>query len=132
MDEVLKYLKDNPTYYLATVDAQGNPDVRPFGTISKIDGDLYIQTGMVKDCYKQMEAHPQIAICTADDKGTWLRLTATVVPVLDDAIVNAVLDEYPQLRDMYTPGDGNTVVLKLTNATARFCSFTAEPRTVTF
>ena len=25
MDEVLAYLKKNPTYFLATVDAEGNP-----------------------------------------------------------------------------------------------------------
>ena len=29
MDEVLAYLKANPTYFLATVDEAGNPQVRP-------------------------------------------------------------------------------------------------------
>ena len=33
MDEVLKFLKDNPTYFLATVDADGNPQVRPFAKV---------------------------------------------------------------------------------------------------
>ena len=34
MDEILAYLKENPTYYLATVDANGDPQIRPFGTIA--------------------------------------------------------------------------------------------------
>lgn len=132
MDEVLKYLKENEVYYLATIDSKGNPDIRPFGTISKINDELYIQTGMVKDCFKQMEAHPQIAICTAAQNGTWLRVNATAVPVLDVDIMSAVLDEYPNLKGMYQAGDGNCVVVKLTDVTARFCSFTEPPRTVTF
>ena len=38
MDEILAYLKNNPTYFLATVDEQGNPQVRTFGTIAKFEG----------------------------------------------------------------------------------------------
>ena len=38
MDEVLAYLKANPTYFLATVDEKGDPQVRPFGTIAKFEG----------------------------------------------------------------------------------------------
>ncbi len=132
MDEVLKFLKDNPTYYLATVDAEGNPQVRPFGTIAKIGGKLYIQTGKAKDVFKQMEAHPRVAICTMSRQGEWLRLEADAV--VDDRVEvkEALLDEYPSLKKMYSADDPNTAVLALENATATFCSFTAEPRVVTF
>lgn len=133
MDEVLKFLKDNPTYYLATVDADGNPQVRPFGTVAKIDGALYIQTGMSKPCYAEMVAHPRIAICGYDPKaGTWLRISADATPDEDPAKSEALLSEYPGLRKAYAPGDGNCVVVRLDNATATFSSFTDEPRTVTF
>ncbi len=132
MDEVLAYLKQHPTYFLATVDADGNPQVRPFGTIAKFEGKLYIQTGKVKPVSDQMIAHPRIALCAMDDEGGWLRLAADAV--LDDRLEarKAVLSEYPELQSMYAADDGNCEVFALENVTAIFCSFTAEPRTVTF
>lgn len=132
MDEVLAYLKAHPTYFLATVDGKGDPQVRPFGTIAKFEGRLYIQTGKVKEVFRQMEAHPRIAICATDDQGGWLRLSADAV--VDDRVEarEAVLSEYPSLQGMYAADDGNCEVLALENISATFCSFTAEPRTVTF
>ena len=132
MDEVLAYLKENPIYFLATVDADGNPQVRPFGTIAKFEGKLYIQTGKVKPVSDQMLAHPRVAISAVDTKGGWLRLEADAV--LDDRVEarEAVLGEYPELRSMYAADDGNCEVFALENATATFCSFTAEPKTITF
>ena len=132
MDEVLPSLKQHPTYLLATVDAYGNPQVRPFGTIAKFEGKLYIQTGKVKPVSDQMIAHPRIALCAMDDEGGWLRLAADAA--LDDRLEarEAVLSEYPELQSMYVADDGNCEVFALENVTAIFCSFTAEPRTVTF
>lgn len=132
MDEILKFLKDNPTYYVATVDENGDPQLRPFGTIAKIGESLYIQTGKVKDCYKQMEAHPRIAICTCSNDGRWVRLEADTVP--DDSVetCEAMLEQYPGLRDSYAPGDGNCVAMKLQNVTATIYSFTEAPKTYTF
>lgn len=132
MDEVLAYLKKNKTYFLATVDATGNPQVRPFGTIAKFEGRLYIQTGKVKPVSDQMLAHPRVAICAMGDDGSWLRIEADAV--VDDRVEarQAVLDEHPELAGMYAADDGNCEVFALENATATFSSFTAEPHTVTF
>lgn len=133
MEEVLKFLRDNPTYYLATVDENGAPQVRPFGTIAEIDGALYIQTGKVKDCYKQMAANPKIAICGYDEKGgRWLRISATAVP--DDSVetTTKLLDQNAFLKDKYAPGDGNCVAIRLADATATFSSFSGEDTTVAF
>lgn len=133
MDEVLDFLKKNPTYYLATVDAEGNPQIRPFGTIAKINDALYIQTGKVKACYKEMEAHPRVAICACSADGAqWLRLEATTEP--DDSVetVQAMLDQYPELQAMYKAGDGNSVTLKLSDVHAVIASFTAEPKVFEF
>ena len=47
MEEVVKFLKDANTYYLATVEGD-QPRVRPFGTAHIFEGKLYIQTGKVK------------------------------------------------------------------------------------
>lgn len=133
MDEVLEFLKKNPTYFLATVDAEGNPQVRPFGTIAKINDALYIQTGKVKACYKEMVAHPRIGISVCSPDGSsWLRISADAVP--DDSVetVQAMLDDYPELQAMYKAGDGNATTLRLTNVHATITSFTAEPKEFDF
>lgn len=132
MDEVLAYLKKNPTYFLATVDGAGNPRVRPFGTVAKFEGRLLIQTGRAKPVSAQMHAHPRVALCATGEDGTWLRVEADAVEVDSDAARQAVLDEYPELQGMYAADDGNCEVFALENATATFCSFTSDPRTVRF
>lgn len=133
MDDVLAFLKENSTYHLATVDANGNPQVRPFGTIAKFDGGLYIQTGNVKSVFKQMQAHPRVAIsATSSDGGSWLRIEADTEADERLEARQAVLDEYPELQAMYAADDGNCEVLRLKNVKATFSSFTSEPRSVEF
>lgn len=130
MNEIYEFLKQCGTYYLATVEGD-QPRVRPFGTIDLFEDKLYIQTGKVKDCSKQMQANPKVEIC-AFDGNRWLRVAATVVR--DDRVEPKVhmLDNYPNLKAMYDPEDDNTEVLYLKDATATFSSFTEEPKVIKF
>ena len=130
MQEVLDFLKKAETYFLATVEGD-QPRVRPFGTAHIFEGKLYIQTGKVKPCSKQMMANPKIEIC-AMSEGSWIRITATAVT--DDRLEakQSMLDAYPMLKNMYSAEDGNTHVLYLKDATAKIESFTAEPIVYTF
>ena len=125
MHEVYEFLKAAGVYYLATMDGD-QPRVRPFGTIDLYDGRLYIQTGKSKDVANQLKQNPKIEI-SAMLEGRWIRLEAEAV--LDDNIEAQVhmLDNYPNLKAMYTPGDGNTEVYYLSNASAAICSFSDEP-----
>lgn len=129
MEEVLEFLKQAGTWYLAT-DEDGQPHVRPFGTELIYQGRLYFQTGLKKAVAQQLLKNPKIEI-TAMNKGEWIRLKAEAV--FDDNIdaQKAMLDAFPSLKGMYEPEDGNTAVFYLKNAEAVFCSFTKEPRTVT-
>ena len=130
MHEVYEFLKAAGTYYLATMDGD-QPRVRPFGTIHIFEDRLYIQTGKVKDVANQLKANPKIEI-SAMHEGRWIRLEAEAI--LDENIEAQVhmLDNYPSLKSMYTPGDGNTEVYFLRNASAAICSFTAEPEVYQF
>ena len=130
MHEVYEFLKAAGVYYLATMDGD-QPRVRPFGTIDLYDGRLYIQTGKSKDVANQLKENPKIEISAMVD-GRWIRLEAEAI--LDDNIEaqQHMLDNYPSLKAMYTPGDGNTEVYYLRNASAAFCSFTAEPEVYQF
>lgn len=130
IDEVCTYLKEAETYYLCTCEGD-QPRVRPFGTAHIFEGRLYIQTGRKKDVYAQLKANPKLEICAC--KGPdWLRVSAKAI---EDPRVEAeasLLDDYPSLQAMYQPGDGNTCVFYLEDATATFSSFTEPPRTATF
>ena len=130
MLEVYDFLKKFGTYYLATVEGD-QPRVRPFGTIDIFEGKLYIQTGKVKEVSKQIQANPKVELC-AFGEGTWVRLAGTLVR--DDRVEakQHMLDAYPNLKNMYQPGDGNTEVYYLKNATAQICSFTEPPVIIKF
>ena len=131
MEEVYQFLKENRTYYLATMDGD-QPRVRPFGTIDLFEGKLYIQTGKSKDVFKQIEANPRVEICASAGMD-WLRVAATLVPDDRTEAKKHMLDNYPELRRMYDENDDETIVLYLKEATATFATLTGAPaRTVEF
>jgi len=128
MQEVYEFLKKCGTYYLATM--EGNqPRVRPFGTIDLYNGRLYIQTGRSKKVADQLKDNGHVELCAFDGQ-TWVRVAGQLVLDPDIKAQEHMLDAYPSLKAMYAPGDGNTEVYYLKNATATFSSFTAPSRTV--
>ena len=130
MQEVYEFLKNCGTYYLATVEGD-QPRVRPFGTVDIFEDKLYIQTGKKKPVAHQMKANPKVELSGMAD-GKWIRITAEAV--LDESIAaqEHMLAAYPSLQGMYRPGDGNTEVYWLKNATAQICSFTEPAKTIQF
>ncbi len=130
MEKVCKFLKDAEVYYLATLEGD-QPRVRPFGTANIFEGKLYIQTGKVKPCSKQILDNPKVEI-SAFHQGTWIRIAGELAE--DDRVEakKSMLDAYPNLRSMYDEKDDNTQVLYFKNAVATFYSFSSAPETVEF
>lgn len=130
MQTVHDFIKACGTYYLATVE-NGQPRVRPFGTINIFDGKLYIQTGKSKEVSKQIQANSKVELCCFDGQ-KWLRLAGELVR--DDRIEakKDMLNKYPSLQKMYSAEDDNTEVLYFKNATATFSSFAGAPVVVKF
>lgn len=132
MQEVQNYLKECGTFYIATVDGD-QPRVRPFGVSEIIDGRLYIMTGKVKDVYKQMAKNGKFEICALKKSGAeWLRISGTLVNDETLAVKEEFLRRNPGLKSMYKADDGNMAVLYIKDATARFCSFMAAEKKITF
>lgn len=131
MNEVYEFIKACGTYYLATVDENGQPRNRPFGTINIFEDKLYIQTGKVKEVSKQIQKNPKVELCCFNGQ-SWLRLAGELVR--DDRIEakEAMLESYPNLKAMYSASDDNTEVLYFKNATATISSFTAAPKEIKF
>ncbi len=130
MNEVFEFLKKARTYYLATMDGD-QPRVRPFGTVDLYEGRLYIQTGKSKKVSQQLQINPKAELCAFLD-GKWLRVAGTLVR--DDRVEAKahMLDNYPELKAMYSADDDNTEVLYFKDAEATFSSFTEAPRTIKF
>lgn len=131
MNEIYEFLKQAGVYYLATLDEEGQPRVRPFGTIDLFEDKLYIQTGKVKNVSKQIQQNPKVEICAFMDN-KWLRVSGKLVR--DDRVSakEHMLEAYPHLKAMYSAEDDNTEVLYFDGGEAVFSSFGAEPKTICF
>ena len=132
MQEVQAYLKECGAFFIATADGD-QPHVHPFGVSEIIDGRLYIMTGKVKDVYKQMAKNGKFEICALKKSGSeWMRLSGTLVNDETLSVKEEFLNRNEGLKSMYKADDENMAVLYISNATARFCSFSAPERKVNF
>ena len=125
MEEIYEFLKACGDYFLATCD-DGQPRVRPFGTVNIYNGRLYIQTGKSKSVSRQLHKNPKLEICAMKD-GKWMRVEATAAEDDDREARVSMLEAYPNLQALYSPDDGNTEVWYLRNVTATLYSFTEPP-----
>ena len=128
MEEVLNFLRECGTYYLATVEWD-QPRVRPFGTVNIFEGKLYIQTGKSKNVSRQIQANNKVELCWFND-WKWIRVSGELVRDERVEAKKAMLDRYPELRGMYNENDHNTEVLYFQNATATIYSFTSDPKVI--
>ncbi len=129
MDEVLQFLTENPTFYLATVEG-GLPKVRPFGFVMKYDGKLCFCTNNQKNVYKQMQANPNIEICTTNKDSEWLRLKGKAVFCTSRESRQAALTAAPFLGSMYKADDPIFEIFYIDEAEATFSNMKGESRTV--
>ena len=104
-NEIMQFLKDNPVFYLATVDGY-LPRVRPLGFAMWYNGHLCLAIGKHKAAYKQLLDNTNLEICTANDRGEWLRVQGTANFDNTPEAVQAAFKVMPQLSDMYNEETG--------------------------
>ncbi|AEG59087.1 pyridoxamine 5'-phosphate oxidase family protein [Desulforamulus ruminis] len=131
MNEVLKFLTDNPVFYIATVDGDV-PKVRPFGFVMEYEGKLCFCTNNQKDVYKQLKANPNVEISTTSKTGEWLRLKGKVVFNTSKQSKQAALEAAPALSKMYSVDDSIFEIFYIENAEATFRDFNGGFRTIQF
>jgi len=129
MNEILKFLTDNPIFYIATVD--GNiPKVRPFGFVMDFEGKLYFGTNNQKPVYKQLKANPHFEVSTTSKTGEWLRLKGKAVFNTNQKTKQAALDAMPRLSQMYSVDDSIFEVFYIEEAEATFNEMKGSSRTI--
>lgn len=130
MKEVLDFLKQCGTFYLATAEGD-QPHVRPFGAVCGFEGKLYLVTNNQKKVYRQMLQNHRVELCGMS-KGRWIRVEGEVeLDERREARVAMMEDNRAALSSMYTVDDNLMVVFRFTHATATICSFTSEPEVYT-
>lgn len=131
MEEVLNYLKNCGTFYLATAEGD-QPRVRPFGAVCQYEGKLYMGTNNKKDVYNQMLKNPKVEICGMY-KGTWIRVEGKVKEdTRREARVAMMDDNKASLSSMYTVDDNLMTVFCFTEGKATIYSFTEAPKVIEF
>jgi len=131
MTEVLKFLTENPTFYLATVDGD-IPKVRPFGFVMNYQDKLYFCTSNQKNVFKQLKANPHFEVSTTSKAGEWLRLKGKAVFNTNKGTRQAALDAAPFLSRMYSIDDSIFELFYIESAEAVFYNMKGEAKTIKF
>jgi uncharacterized pyridoxamine 5'-phosphate oxidase family protein len=129
MNEALKFLAENKTFYIATVDGD-EPKVRPFGFVMEFDQKIYFCTNNEKDVFKQLKANPKFEICTANQDGQWIRLKGKAVFDNNMAAKEKVFEMMPRIAKMYkTASNPIFEVFYITEGEATLASISGDRKT---
>jgi uncharacterized pyridoxamine 5'-phosphate oxidase family protein len=127
MEEVLKILRKNGIFFIATTDGNA-ARVRPFGFAEIYNGRLYFFTAKSKEVYQQLASHPDCEICSCSPTGQWLRVRGKAV--FDDSreIKRKVFEAMPNLLKIYKMGedDPNAIAFYLDDPEAVLMDMTGK------
>lgn len=128
MNEVAKFLIENPVQYMATADRENNPKVRPFQFALEDEGKLYFCTSNKKDVYKDLQNNPKVELCTCSKDFVWVRLSGRVVFSGNMKIKETILEQMPLVKSLYkSPDNPAFEIFYLEKAKAVFADFSGNP-----
>ncbi|MDR0458968.1 MAG: pyridoxamine 5'-phosphate oxidase family protein [Coriobacteriales bacterium] len=81
MDEVMQFINGAGFYFIASVDSEGKPHLRPFGSRVINEGKFYIITNTPKAVYRQITENPFVELAAMNAERAWIRLAAKAVAV---------------------------------------------------
>ncbi|MDR3568084.1 MAG: pyridoxamine 5'-phosphate oxidase family protein [Syntrophobacteraceae bacterium] len=127
MQEIVQFLKENITGFLATVD-NGKPRVRPFQFMMEKDGRLYFCTNNTKDVFKQLSVNPSVEFCSLSPNFQWIRLAGNIQFTDDPALKSEVLQASEMVKSIYqTPDNPIFVIFYLEHGKATIADFSGRP-----
>lgn len=104
IEKAVKFLRENPVQYLATVGTDGKAKCRPFMFLFEKEGKLFFCTNNKKEVYKEMKKNPYIEICTAAKDFTWIRINGKAVFTQDIKIKEECVN-VPMIKNIYHSAD---------------------------
>lgn len=127
MNEVVKFLQENPVQYLATVGRDGKAKCRPFMFAGEKEGRLWFCTNNQKEVYKDIQNNPYVEISVSSPSYAWIRLKGEAV-FENNIAVKEMCIQNPIVKSQY--GDaGNPIfeVFYLNDAHAVIADFSGNP-----
>lgn len=109
IEEIIEFLAKSPDFYVATVEKNGQPRVRPFSFVMDWKGKLTFVTATNKEIYKQLEQNPRLEICSLSPVGDWMRINGTVKFTAETQARRRVLELMPELKALYREDDPRMV-----------------------
>lgn len=127
MNEVVKFLTENPVQYLATVGRDGKAKCRPFMFCFEQDGKLWFCTNNTKDVYKDIQRNPEIEVSVSNPAYAWIRLNGKAVFENNMAVKESCMKN-PIVQGQYQTADNPVFeVFYLVNAKAVIADFSGNP-----
>jgi uncharacterized pyridoxamine 5'-phosphate oxidase family protein len=127
MQEVIKFLYQNPMGFLATVE-NGEPRVRPFGFMLEEDGKFYFCTSCAKNVYRQLTANPEAEFSTVNSALAWLRLRGRIVFTEDLKLKEKILTASELVKSIYQRADNPVFkVFYIERGSAVIADFSGQP-----
>jgi uncharacterized pyridoxamine 5'-phosphate oxidase family protein len=106
MSKISDFLNEAGVFFLATVDASGQPKLRPLGAHIEADGKVLFGVGEFKEVYKQLRAEPRTEIVACKSDGHWLRYTGKAVFETDPKYAGQMIAA-AHLEQIYNEQTGN-------------------------
>ncbi|MFI3254137.1 MAG: pyridoxamine 5'-phosphate oxidase family protein [Eubacteriales bacterium] len=127
MNEILAFLKENPTQYLATVGLDGKAKCRPFMFLFEKEGKLWFCTNNQKDVYKEMKSNPNVEVTTSSPQFAWVRISGTATFVNNMEVKKGCM-EIPMIQGIYQTAENPIFeVFYLADAKAILADFSGNP-----
>lgn len=125
MEEIIKFFTKAKMFFIATVDNDNQPRVRPFGGLLEYQGKLYFNTNSTKKVYNQLMSNSKIELC-AFVEGKWMRVEASAERELNLVIKEEMLKAQPHVAKMYKDKENIFEIFRLDKVTAVLHSFGKE------
>ncbi len=127
MNEVVKFLQENPVQYLATIGRDGKAKCRPFMFCFEQDGKLWFCTNNTKDVYKDIQQNPEIEISVSSPTYAWIRLNGKAVFENNMAVKEGCMSN-PIVKGQYQTAENPIFeVFYLEGAKAVIADFSGNP-----
>lgn len=127
MNEVAKFLQENPIQYLATVGRDGKAKCRPFMFAGEKDGKLWFCTNNTKEVYQDMQANPNVEVSVSSPAYAWIRLNGRAVFENNMAVKEMCMQNSIVKGQYQTAGNPIFEVFYLEDARAVIADFSGDP-----
>lgn len=127
MNDVIKFLNENPLIYLATEGLDGNAKVRPILYYFEENNKPYFCTSNKKPMYKELEKNPNCEITTTTAEFAWIRISGKVEFTSNLELKQKVIESNELVKTLYQSGDNPEFEVFTISGDATIADFSGNP-----